>query len=490
MPDLRALLAALGGGAESLGSDIGQRDQLALVRKRQAALDAMQRLQIFDKLGLSDVPQGQDPNAFVQKQNDYNDMVSGVGTAIPSGAGPLEPQGPSSYGKVRTMQLPDAQGNLQTVIQDPSKTPEALMERRQSLQQLEMDKRAQQAQSAASALQAQKDAAKAAEAKDAGISKARATYTMLQTFDPKVLQNFGGDKLIKQPFDPEQADNYDKALALAGQLKVQREAYHAPPMMWEETSSVGPHGRVMLMDRSTGQRMEAPEGTPKQPGGAGTGQGALTSLPDLLRTHDAMSKDENDPQFEMTRAAQATEGGNYGVQHAFVKGTSPGVGNLVAAAAGQVMGGASDRQVNYLKNARSWGEDVSQAWKGRTNEERVLRDVATGSIDPSTTNNPVVKASLQTRRENAIAMTALANPVQFDAMAPADKERVKGFMQRLTPEQIAQARQAAQQAPQTAPQGGGGGGIDLRSTITPAERKALRDHGFSDAQINAKYGPP
>ncbi len=43
MPDLRGLLAAIGGGAESLGSDIGQRDQLALVRQRQATLDAQNK---------------------------------------------------------------------------------------------------------------------------------------------------------------------------------------------------------------------------------------------------------------------------------------------------------------------------------------------------------------------------------------------------------------------------------------------------------------
>ena len=55
-----------------------------------------------------------------------------------------------------------------------------------------------------------------------------------------------------------------------------------------------------------------------------------------------------------------------------------------------------------------------------------------------------------------------------------------------------QLRDASLADPQVGAPGGGrsGGGDRTTGSISSDERNALKAHGFTDAQITAKYGPP
>ena len=197
--------------------------------------------------------------------------------------------------------------------------------------------------------------------------------------------------------------------------------------------------------RKSGGPAEVVEGFQGKAAGkaGGVSAGALTSLPDLLRTHVAMSVNENDPKFALTPRGEMTEGAQYGVKHAEVKGQAPSFGSLAMGTVGKLMGGVSNPEQAYLQNSRAFGEDAANAWRGRTNEERVLRDITTGSLTSQNITNPTARSQVQERRQNVIAMTAIANPAQFDALPAAQKQVIQGYIQQLPPEKMVQAQQDA-----------------------------------------------
>ena len=142
------IFAGLGRALTGLGSDFEQKAlidrQNALLdeqRRRQSAQDALSRLVTLSQLGGSEVPDGTDPNDAVQSMQQYNTLRSSG--AIPNAAlGVSDESVPNAFGSPRLIKLPSADGQSTiNVVIDPSKTPQALMERRQSMTQDRLDRR-------------------------------------------------------------------------------------------------------------------------------------------------------------------------------------------------------------------------------------------------------------------------------------------------------------------------------------------------------------
>ncbi len=192
----------------------------------------------------------------------------------------------------------------------------------------------------------------------------------------------------------------------------------------------------IIKDDATGKysrvRVDGPEGPLGEAfvrPGANTAQGAQTSLADLLRTHRSMKETEAPDDFAVTGADESQEALDYAKKHGMTKpnATTPLVTG--ASAIMNMVHPPSDAAITYLQNSRAFGEDASQAMKGRTNEERVLRDIANSRIDRMNAHLPGAKQAVQDRRANIIGMAALANPEQLKNLAPADRAEIERYMQ-------------------------------------------------------------
>lgn len=191
----------------------------------------------------------------------------------------------------------------------------------------------------------------------------------------------------------------------------------------------------LIKDDATGKyyraRVDGPEGPVEasftRPGG-NTAQGAQTSLPDLLRTHRSMKATEQPDDFGVSGADEAQEALDYAKKHGM---TTPDATTPLVTGASAIMNmvhAPNDAAITYLQNSRAFGEDASQAMKGRTNEERVRRDIANSRIDRMNAKLPGAKQAVQDRRANIIGMAALANPEQLKNLIPSDRAEVEQYM--------------------------------------------------------------
>lgn len=200
MPSLLALLGGFGQGAQQVGSDLETRDLLRQQNQRMLANDALAKLVTLQKIGGVQLPQGVDPTQAVSQLTQANTLRSGG--AIPNSAlGISDASTPDAYGSPSTITLPNAQGQPMRILIDPSKTPEALQERRLSMTQDAMDRRQQRQLDAATSLESQREQAKTL----AQVAAARADYNTLKAIKPN-------HPLVQAPFDPNTAANYSKAL--------------------------------------------------------------------------------------------------------------------------------------------------------------------------------------------------------------------------------------------------------------------------------------
>lgn len=212
-------LLGFGKAFAGLGQDLEQRDLLnyqrsllAKQQERQNATDALSRLVTLQGIGGQELQPGDDPTAAQQGLTDFNAMRSGG--AIPNSAlGVDDSETPSFYGAPRVVKLPNADGTFSNILIDPSRTPQALAERRFSTQQRFMDQRQQSKLDAASALEQKKEDART----QAGLLSARADYNTLKS-------EFPDDALVQSPFDPNNAANYGKAIDFRRQQALQRTA--------------------------------------------------------------------------------------------------------------------------------------------------------------------------------------------------------------------------------------------------------------------------
>lgn len=210
-----ALLAAFGGGASELGSDLATRETLAAQQRRQQANDALQRLIDLQKVGGQELQPGQTAPQAVGVLTQQNNMASGLNaqgtapSAIPNQAlGIPDSSTPASFGAPRSVQIPGPDGQMRTVIIDPSKTPEALAEKRASLAQIESERRAQLQQSSQMAIEQQKEQAKVQAQQGTNLR----AYNALKIANPD-------HPLVQVPPDP----NTDYTKELDAEIKGQRD---------------------------------------------------------------------------------------------------------------------------------------------------------------------------------------------------------------------------------------------------------------------------
>lgn len=270
-------LLGFGKAFAGLGQDLEQRDLLnyqrsllAKQQERQNATDALSRLVTLQGIGGTELGANEDPMAAVSSLTNANAMRSGG--AIPNSAlGVDDSETPSFYGAPRVVKLPNMDGTTTNVLLDPSRTPQALAERKFATQQRFMDQRqdrmidAQNARAdakekAAADLETQKQTARTL----AATKQARADYNTLKSEFPR-------HPLVQAAFDPDNAANY--AAALKDQeglrtLQVQQQGDWAPSGAIDATT-----GEPILYNKKTGEKKIIQGAAPK-PGAGNAGQNA------------------------------------------------------------------------------------------------------------------------------------------------------------------------------------------------------------------------
>lgn len=216
--------AGLGRGLSGLGQSIDERELrdkqaaiLAAQIKRQEDQQAFENLLKVNAAGGTILPTGADPTQSLQGVTLSNNLRSGMNSegtgpgAIPNSAmGIPDESTPNAFGSPSVQQA-----GGQSILLDPSRSPAALAERRQSLSLAAADRRSRQDNQAKSDLETQKETAKTV----AGVNAARADYNTLKATNAK-------HPLVQSPFDADNAANYKAALTLEGQKQLQASAYH------------------------------------------------------------------------------------------------------------------------------------------------------------------------------------------------------------------------------------------------------------------------
>lgn len=290
-------LLGLGKGAAGLGDDMNTRGLLEQQKREQQARDALSRLVTLQQIGGTEIQPGTDPRATLAAATQANTMRSGG--AIPNAAiGMPDDATPDAYGSPRTVTLPGVDGKPMQILMDPSKTPQASAERRQSLAQAAIDRRAQAAQDAITARADQANQAKTL----AGVKAARADYNTLKSLDPK-------HPLVQDPFDADNAANYGDALKFKQSQILQQDAYHPPVSEgdWAPSGAIDKDtGEPILYNKKTGARMLMTNATSKP--GAGVGGQNAPQMAAAKANMDAAMKIMDDYEAKL-KAGNA----NYGV---------------------------------------------------------------------------------------------------------------------------------------------------------------------------------
>lgn len=212
----QSILAGLGQGAAGLGEDINRRKERDLMlsredeirrmaNERQQAQDALNLLRTVQPMGGQVLPEGADPISELAKRSESNRLVSGG--AIPNSAlGIPDESVPDAFGTPTIQKVGQA-----NVLFDPSKSQDAMQERRFLTQQARTDARARQAQEAVAA---REEAGRQAGALQQ-TKAAKGYYEALKGLNAK-------HPLVVKPFDPEVASSYKDALDFeqAKQLKA------------------------------------------------------------------------------------------------------------------------------------------------------------------------------------------------------------------------------------------------------------------------------
>ena len=250
------------------------------------------------------------------------------------------------------------------------------------------------------------------------------------------------------------ADALDKAYKSALEVKAKAAEYHEPPAKFQivKDDKSGKYYRIPL----NGPEGEVEATFPRTATGGGkASQGAQSSLLNMLHLNEGLEAVENDPNKTMTAGQSAYEAANYGLRK-----TMSDAGNkslLMPGLQAAVMNKAvkpDEVLQTYISGGRGMGEDVSQALKGRTSNDRVIRDIVTLTLGPSDWSNTIKRAQVQGRRKDLIGMAALAYPEQFAKLPENYRKIVQGYIDGVSPE-IASEITASRGMSNRQPSGGG-----------------------------------
>lgn len=260
--------------------------------------------------------------------------------------------------------------------------------------------------------QQQEDALKQAiadrQAKSAGISDALNTYKLQHpTIDPN----------SQEAIDRRTQSNIQETHEKIDYHRTH--GYHAPQQNYQFMQSVDPAtGQAVYAkgNRVTGDLV--PTTVPGKPGGGGGGaQGAQVPVADMEQRYQEIAGHAHDlgaGKWNITRGMQSREGLDYGVTRENAQG-KPSLTHMGTSALlrGFDLGGEDYGKYQALMNStRALGDDVAKVFKGRQNEESVIREVALSELTPDDYNNPDVVEQKLSRLRHIIALAKVNNPAQ------------------------------------------------------------------------------
>lgn len=154
-------------------------------------------------------------------------------------------------------------------------------------------------------------------------------------------------------------------------------------------------------------------------GGAGTGSASGAQVPvadmqarfaEVQQHAEALGRGE----WKITQPMQIREGAEYSTARDAAKGDMKlRHTGLAAVSSAMGLGGKDYEHYQAMMNSyRALGDDVAKVFKGRQNEEAVLREVALAQLTPQDYRNPAVVQQKLNRLKHVIDLAALNNPGQ------------------------------------------------------------------------------
>lgn len=192
-------------------------------------------------------------------------------------------------------------------------------------------------------------------------------------------------------------------------------AYH-PPVQEPLVQVQQPDGSVTYVPRSQAVWKTAPG---KIGGGGSSASGAQAPIDDMRARAKEITDHAQDlasGKWQMTSGMQMREGLTYGQARNAAKGTPSAKQFLLGKAldvTGTGQGGDFPRYQALMNSQRAFGDDAAKVFKGRQNEEAVLREVALAELTPDDYKNPTVVKQKLDRMNHIIHLAELTNPIQM-----------------------------------------------------------------------------
>lgn len=434
---LGAIIAAIGGGAGSLGQSLDERHKeaiAALVRAQQAKQKEFQ-----DTFPLID--RGFQPTDALKTlaQGTQGAAQGAAGTAaapVPVGSNP--DMGMSAI--IARGVAPTLQGNADALsgaltsgptvttpggtsfTQNPLQTPEAVATRRMMTLQAAADQRAEAQRKAAQDLQD----SRAADAQ----AKAQADFQRTEQGAYRVLKaSFPNSPVLRASPTYDPSVSYTKALADEQDIRKQN-ATKPTPDHWMSAGVDPETGKPLILNTSTG-KTKLGGGLRGGSGGGGSAQGAQAPLDDMIAQYDRIAGHAKDIaagtfKFSNTNATRSALG--FGQAYAQAEGKpaiGAQVGQQVMDLFGMAPSGSPDQQryEQLMTATRAMGDDAAKVFKGRQGFQNIALEIAQSTLQPSDIGHPERVNQKLSRLRHIIKLAAIVSPPQAAATDPQNAQR-------------------------------------------------------------------
>lgn len=215
-----------------------------------------------------------------------------------------------------------------------------------------------------------------------------------------------------------------EALALAG----------AVPQIVQGTNPDGSPA-VFRVPKVAGPAVPVEGILPKSASGAGGSQAPISDMRDRYQEIEGHAKDLAAGKWNISPAMQMREGLTYGIARENAAGKAPLTKQLAATFMDKVGAGTGGDFARYqalMNSTRALGDDAAKIFKGRQNEEAVLREVALAQLTPDDYRNPTVVNQKLSRLRHIITLAEQTSPEQMVPQSGSAPSR-------LSPEDAAHA---------------------------------------------------
>lgn len=220
----------------------------------------------------------------------------------------------------------------------------------------------------------------------------------------------------------------------------------APTQNFSPVVTTGAGGAQVVTPFNTKSGAVLPSVANAKAGGAGGGgQGAQTSIADLIAKDKAMTQLE--PTLVANKSltplkegeAAAGQGASFQAAHGATNPLSA-LGVTAGQMLGKNLGDNDPNSQRYIELGTNFGDEANNAFKGRSNEASAARKIALSRIQAQNAANPGIVQDTQEKRRNVIGMAILSHPEQRAALDPAT---VQYYIGSLSPQEIQEAQSAA-----------------------------------------------